>query len=153
MKISNFKLKYVEKNCRVHATKMEEECYADEDSAIPSGTSGSDRDSSAIPVESRAGRAIEGEGHMAKIRLSIEVSNELASLLDALAVKEETTKTEIVRRALSIMKAYREQSSVGRTHIGFTADPTKLDAELIGILSSPESGGDHDPKDKDDGCT
>ena len=82
-------------------------------------------------------------GLMAKIRLSIEVSNDLAALLDSLAEKEETTKTEIVRRALSIMKAYREQSSVGRTHIGFTADPTKLDAELIGILSSPESGVDH----------
>lgn len=86
---------------------------------------------------------------MTKIRLSIEVSRELASLLDSLADKEETTKTEIVRRALSIMKAYRDQASVGRTHIGFTADPTKLDAELIGILSSPEPGDDHARKTKD----
>ena len=73
---------------------------------------------------------------MAKVRLSIEVSQELANLLDSLAEGEETTKTEIVRRALSVMKAYRDQSSVGRRHIGFTADLTKLDAELLGILSA-----------------
>jgi hypothetical protein len=78
---------------------------------------------------------------MAKVRLSIEVSRELAALLDSLAENEETTKTEIVRRALSIMKAYKEQSSVGRRHLGFTADPTKLDAELVGILSTPEMTG------------
>jgi hypothetical protein len=72
---------------------------------------------------------------MAKVRLNIEVNEELAALLDALADTEDTTKTEIVRRALSVMKAYKEQMKVGRSHIGFTADPTKLDAELIGILS------------------
>lgn len=82
---------------------------------------------------------------MAKVRLSIEVSKELAALLDSLAETEDTTKTEIVRRALSIMKAYKEQASVGRSHLGFAADPTKLDAELIGILSSANTG------EKDDG--
>ena len=73
---------------------------------------------------------------MAKVKLSIEVSRELAALLDSLADDEATTKTEIVRRALSVMKAYKEQANVGRTHIGFTADATKLDAELVGILSA-----------------
>jgi hypothetical protein len=76
---------------------------------------------------------------MAKVRLSIEVSKELAALLDSLAENEETSKTEIVRRALSIMKAYKEQAVVGRTHIGFTADPAKLDAELVGVLNLPEA--------------
>jgi hypothetical protein len=78
---------------------------------------------------------------MAKVRLSIEVSKELAALLDSLAEAEETSKTEIVRRALSVMKAYRQQASVGRRHLGFTADPTKLDAELVGILSGAEGTG------------
>jgi hypothetical protein len=72
---------------------------------------------------------------MAKVRLSIEVSKELASLLDSLAEDEVTSKTEIVRRALSVMKAYRDQAKAGRTHIGFTADPTKLDTELVGVLT------------------
>jgi hypothetical protein len=74
---------------------------------------------------------------MDKVRLSIEVSKELASLLDSLAEDEVTSKTEIVRRALSVMKAYRDQAKAGRTHIGFTADPTKLDAELVGVLTPP----------------
>ena len=73
---------------------------------------------------------------MAKVRLSIEVTKELAALLESLAEKEDTTKTEIVRRALSVMKAYKDQVAAGRTHLGFTADPTKLDAELIGILNA-----------------
>ncbi len=85
--------------------------------------------------------ATQRESAMAKVRLSIEVSKELAALLDSLAETEDTTKTEIVRRALSVMKAYKEQSSVGRRHLGFTADPTKLDAELVGVLSAPERSG------------
>ena len=79
---------------------------------------------------------------MAKVRLSIEVTKELAALLDSLAEKEDTTKTEIVRRALSVMKAYKDQVAAGRTHLGFTADPTKLDAELVGILSASDGGTD-----------
>jgi metal-responsive CopG/Arc/MetJ family transcriptional regulator len=78
---------------------------------------------------------------MAKVRLSIEVSKELAALLDSLAENEETSKTEIVRRALSVMKAYRDQATVGRRHIGFTADPTKLDSELVGVLNLPDTVG------------
>ena len=67
------------------------------------------------------------------------MSKELAALLDSLAENEETSKTEIVRRALSVMKAYRDQAIVGRKHIGFTADPAKLDSELIGVLNLPET--------------
>jgi len=37
------------------------------------------------------------------------------------------------------MKAYRDQATAGRKHIGFTADPTKLDSELIGVLNLPET--------------
>ncbi len=73
---------------------------------------------------------------MAKIRLSIEVSQELADLLDSLARSEDTTRTEIVRRSISVLKAFKEQQAVGRPHLGFTADPRKLDAEMLGILSS-----------------
>ena len=71
---------------------------------------------------------------MAKVRMNIEVSQEVADFLDQLASDEETTKTEIVRRALSILKAYKEQKKRGRSHIGFTSDPTSLDSEIVGIL-------------------
>jgi hypothetical protein len=73
---------------------------------------------------------------MPKVRMNIEVSKEVADFLDELAAAEATTKTEIVRRALSVLKAYKNQREKGRTHIGFTDDPTKLDAEIVGILDA-----------------
>jgi hypothetical protein len=76
---------------------------------------------------------------MSKVRLNIELNQELATLLEYLANHEDTTKAEIVRRALSVMKAYREQMERGRTHMGFVSDPAKLEAEMLGILSAPVS--------------
>jgi predicted transcriptional regulator len=74
---------------------------------------------------------------MAKVRLNIEVSEDLARLLDNLAEEEDVTRTEIVRRALAVLKAFREQMVVGRTHIGFARDADKLDLELVGVLTPP----------------
>jgi len=77
---------------------------------------------------------------MAKIRLSIEVSQELSDFLDSIAASEDTTRTEIVRRALSVVKAFDGQRALGRTHLGFVDDPRKLDAEMLGILDSSPRG-------------
>ncbi len=73
---------------------------------------------------------------MSKIRMNIEVSQEVADFLNLVAKEEQTTKTEIVRRALSVMKAYKNQRLAGRSHIGFTEDASHLDAEIVGILDS-----------------
>lgn len=73
---------------------------------------------------------------MSKVRMNIEVSEDVAKFLEQLAVDENTTKTEIVRRALSVMKAYKKQKALGRSHMGFTALPNQLDAEIIGILDN-----------------
>jgi metal-responsive CopG/Arc/MetJ family transcriptional regulator len=74
---------------------------------------------------------------MSKVRLNIEVSEDLAELLDIIAKEESVPRTEIVRRALGVMKTYREQIQAGRTHIGFTESVDKLDAELLGVLTAP----------------
>lgn len=71
---------------------------------------------------------------MNKVRMNIEVSADVAAFLDELAQEEGATKTELVRRALSVMKAYKTQKEKGRGHMGFVSDPTKLDAEILGIL-------------------
>ncbi len=71
---------------------------------------------------------------MAKVRMNVEVSQEVADFLEQLAAEEETTKTEIVRRALSVMKAYKKQRAAGRDHIGFSSNPDNLDVEIVGIL-------------------
>lgn len=74
---------------------------------------------------------------MAKVRLNIEVSEDLAKSLDTLADEESVTRTEIVRRALAVLMAYRNQIDAGRTHIGFANEADKLDAELVGVLTPP----------------
>jgi len=71
---------------------------------------------------------------MAKVRMNIELSPEVAEFLEELAKDEATTKTEMVRRALSVLKAYKDQKEAGRSHIGFTSDPQALQAEIVGIL-------------------
>ena len=68
----------------------------------------------------------------------MEVSDDLANLIDSLAEQEDVTRTEIVRRALAVLKAYKAQIDVGRTHIGFARDADKLDLEIVGVLSTPE---------------
>jgi hypothetical protein len=70
---------------------------------------------------------------MAK-RISFEVSNEVAEMLDRVARQQETTMADIVRRALAVIKAAERQKDLGRPHIGFTTDPSKLDAEMVGVL-------------------
>jgi hypothetical protein len=78
---------------------------------------------------------------VAKVRLNIEVSEDLAKLLDNLADEEDVTRTEIVRRALAVLKAYKDQIDVGRTHIGFAKEADKLDLELVGVLTPPVAAG------------
>jgi predicted transcriptional regulator len=56
---------------------------------------------------------------MAK-RLNIEVSDDVAALLSRVAEKQQTTMTDVVRRALAVLKA--------------AEDPSKLDVELIGVM-------------------
>ena len=71
---------------------------------------------------------------MSKVRMNVELSQEVADFLEELAEEEDTTKTEIVRRALSVLKAYKKQRERGRSHIGFTSHPENLEAEILGIL-------------------
>ena len=71
---------------------------------------------------------------MSKVRMNIELSKDVSDLLESLAEEEGTTKTEIIRRALSVLKAYKQQKERGRKHICFTSNPDNLDAEIVGIL-------------------
>ena len=67
-------------------------------------------------------------------RLSVNISQELDDLINELADQSNISRTDVVRRALAVMKAYRQQKSIGRDHIGFVEDPTKLDAEIVNVL-------------------
>lgn len=67
-------------------------------------------------------------------RLSVNISAELDELIDQLADDANITRADVVRRALAIMKAYKQQKEVGRDHLGFTSDASKLEAELLNVL-------------------
>lgn len=67
-------------------------------------------------------------------RLNIQVSDNVAALLDRLAAEQETTVTDMIRRALALLKAADIQRAKGFTHIGFAADPAGLDVEIIGTF-------------------
>ena len=72
---------------------------------------------------------------MSKVRLSLEINEDLAKLLDDIAEDEAVSRTEIVRRALAVIKTYKEQMDAGRSHIGFVRDSDKLDLEIVGVLT------------------
>lgn len=67
-------------------------------------------------------------------RLSMMISNDLDKLIDELADETGTSRTDVVRRALAVMKAFKQQKKLGREHIGFVEDAGKLDAEIVNIL-------------------
>ena len=68
------------------------------------------------------------------VRLSVNISEELDDLIDDLANDAKISRTDVIRRALAVMKAYRQQEAAGREHIGFVSDPSKLDAEIVNVL-------------------
>ncbi|MBN8631908.1 MAG: ribbon-helix-helix protein, CopG family [Rhodobacterales bacterium] len=67
-------------------------------------------------------------------RLSIIISDDLDRLIDDLASEAGTSRTDIVRRALAVMKAFKQQKEKGRGHIGFVEDARKLDVEIVNVL-------------------
>jgi hypothetical protein len=67
-------------------------------------------------------------------RLSMVISDDLDELIDNLASETGTSRTDVVRRALAVMKAFSQQKKRGRHHIGFVDDASKLDAEIVNVL-------------------
>ena len=68
-----------------------------------------------------------------KVRLSLQVSEELNRVLEEIAGETGGTKSDVLRQALGLMKAAHAGKKRGR-HIGFVSDPAKLETEIIGLL-------------------
>lgn len=68
-----------------------------------------------------------------KVRLSLQVTEELNHLLEEMAEDAGTTKSDVLRQALALMKAAREGKKHER-HLGFVSDPRKLETEIVGLL-------------------
>lgn len=76
---------------------------------------------------------------MQKVRITMEVSEELEALLKDLAHEEGVTPGEIIERGFKVVRVFREQIRLGRTHLGFVVDRTRLGEEIIGILDNVAS--------------
>lgn len=68
-----------------------------------------------------------------KVRLSLQVTEELNRLLEEMADDSGTTKSDVLRQALALMKAARDGKKDKR-HLGFVSDPKKLETEIVGLL-------------------
>ncbi len=69
---------------------------------------------------------------MQKVRLSLQVSDELNDDLDTIADETGTTKSDVLRRALVLLKFAHDAHKEGY-RVGVTRDPAKLDREVIGL--------------------
>jgi Ribbon-helix-helix protein, copG family len=84
----------------------------------------------AVVNPSAHGQSIsKGEVHP---RLAMEVSSELAELLDKLAAKSHTTRTEVLRKAVALLDVLTQAKDVGRK-IGILDENDKLIQEIVGI--------------------
>lgn len=68
-----------------------------------------------------------------KVRLSLQVTEELNRLLEEMADESGTTKSDVLRQALALMKVAQDGKRQKR-HLGFTSDPRKLETEIVGLL-------------------
>ena len=68
-----------------------------------------------------------------KLRMNVQLSQELADVIDGIAEEADANRTDVIRQALALMKVAHEARKKGK-HIGIVADPDKLDAEIIGVL-------------------
>jgi predicted transcriptional regulator len=79
----------------------------------------------------------EGQTAMAlaadKVRLSLQVSQELNQTLEDIAESTGTNRTDVIRQALALMKVAHSAKQAGR-HLGIVDDARKLDTEIVGLI-------------------
>jgi len=68
-----------------------------------------------------------------KVRLSLQLSQELNRALEEIAVDTGGNRTEVIRQALALMKVAHNAKLKGR-HVGIVSDPSRLDTEIVGLL-------------------
>jgi metal-responsive CopG/Arc/MetJ family transcriptional regulator len=76
------------------------------------------------------------EGNMAtneKVRLNLQVSQELNRTLEEIAEDTGTNRSDVIRQALALMKVAHTAKKDGR-HLGIVKDARKLDTEIVGLI-------------------
>lgn len=70
-----------------------------------------------------------------KVRLNIDVNQEIADFLDDVAEQSGSTKTEVMRRAFALLKVAHEEKKRDRS-LGFVSKDRDnvLETKIVGIL-------------------
>jgi predicted transcriptional regulator len=68
-----------------------------------------------------------------KVRMSLQVSQELNQVLEDIAESTGTNRTDVIRQALALMKVAHAARKEGR-HLGIVSDARKLDTEIVGLI-------------------
>jgi len=68
-----------------------------------------------------------------KLRMNVQISQELTDLIDGIASNSGSNRSEVIRQALALMKVAHDARKRGK-HIGIVADADKLDTEIVGVL-------------------
>lgn len=67
-----------------------------------------------------------------KVRLSLEVPAELNRVLEQIADESGGTKSEVLRKALALMRVAHQATRDGRK-IGIAAPDSRLETEFVGL--------------------
>jgi predicted transcriptional regulator len=68
-----------------------------------------------------------------KVRLSLQVSQDLNQTLEDIADSTGSNRTDVIRQALALMKVAHTAKRDGK-HLGLVSDAARLDTEIVGLL-------------------
>lgn len=74
-------------------------------------------------------------GGTGRVRINLDVSPEIAEFLDTLAQENATTKTDVMRRAIALLKVAHEEKKRHRSMGFVSADRDEiLETKVVGVL-------------------
>ena len=74
-----------------------------------------------------------------KVRMNLQVSAEINDLLEKIADETGSNRSEVIRRALALMKVAHDARQRGK-RLGLVSDPDKLETEIVGVSIGTSSG-------------
>ena len=71
-----------------------------------------------------------------KVRLNLQVSQELNQMLEEIAASTSSTRTDVIRQAFALIKITHTAKKDGH-HLGLVDDARKLDTKIVGLRLLP----------------
>ena len=70
-----------------------------------------------------------------KVRLNLQVSPEFNDVLETIASDTGSTRTDVIRQAVALMKVAHDAKKAGK-HIGLVSKPNRerLETEIVGLI-------------------